>query len=211
MHKPLLLPMFLLGLFLLSGCTQDNSVPSQAPPSSEAASAYSSSSTSSVENGAAGKVEISFPFVSEPGTASNQFAVWVEDIKGNYVKTLFVTNFTAQGGYKARKESLAAWVKSSKIADAPVEDIDAISGATPQTGSLTYTWDCTDLSGNPVPNGTYRFFVEGTLLWESNVLYSGEITLGDAQGVSVTAEATYSSQDEKNKDMIGAVTAVYIP
>ena len=48
------------------------------------------------------------------------------------------------------------------------EKIDAITGATPKSDNLTYRWDCTDMSENPVPAGEYRFFVEGTLHWEDN-------------------------------------------
>ncbi|ATW28777.1 hypothetical protein DCMF_20670 [Candidatus Formimonas warabiya] len=158
-----------------------------------------------------GKVEISFPFARQAGVASNQFAVWIEDKEGTLVKTLFVTDFTAQGGYHSRKEALAAWVQRSNPAGAPAGDIDEVSGATPPSGNLTYTWDCADQNGNPVSGGEYRFFVEGTLFWESNVLYSGTIAVGETQESPVTATAEYSSEDEKNKDMIGPVEAVYLP
>jgi len=36
-------------------------------------------------------VEVSFTFARQSGAASNQFAVWVEDAQGRYVRTLYAT------------------------------------------------------------------------------------------------------------------------
>jgi hypothetical protein len=51
--------------------------------------------------------------------------------------------------------------------------VDAITGATPGNGKLTYIWDGTDQNGVRVPKGKYHFFVEGTLYWKSRVVFSG--------------------------------------
>lgn len=37
---------------------------------------------------------------------------------------------------------------------------DAVSGATPLSGTLCYTWNVIDEQGEPVPAGTYRVFLE---------------------------------------------------
>ncbi|MCD8029788.1 MAG: DUF2271 domain-containing protein [Bacteroides sp.] len=47
-----------------------------------------------------GKLEITVDYKRQDGRGSNQYAVWVEDAVGNLVKTLYVTQFTADGGYK---------------------------------------------------------------------------------------------------------------
>ena len=39
-----------------------------------------------------GKLKISIDFNRSSTPASNQYAVWIEDMDGNVVKTLFVTN-----------------------------------------------------------------------------------------------------------------------
>lgn len=42
-----------------------------------------------------GKLKINIDFNRSSTPASNQYAVWIEDMDGNVVKTLFVTNFTS--------------------------------------------------------------------------------------------------------------------
>ena len=37
---------------------------------------------------------------------------------------------------------------------------DAVSGATPSSGTLFYTWNVIDEQGEPVPAGTHRVFLE---------------------------------------------------
>jgi len=46
-----------------------------------------------------GHVAISFGYVKQSGSASNQFAVWIEDMSGNYLQTVFATRWTANGGF----------------------------------------------------------------------------------------------------------------
>ena len=102
---------------------------------------------------AADEVVIEFEYQKPSGRASNQFAVWIEDAGDNHVKTLFATRYTANGGYKARPDSIPTWVEKSGLASMQKSEIDAISGATPRAGSLSYTWDLTDTNGNRVSPG----------------------------------------------------------
>jgi hypothetical protein len=211
MRRQSLIFISVLCALLFAGCTGEEPARPQAQKAEGTAVPEGAGASAAARKSAPGRVEISFPFVRQGGIATNQFAVWIEDSEGNFVKTLYVTAFTAQGGYKSRKESIPAWVERSKIAELPESGIDAVSGATPRAGDLKYTWDCADQGGNPVPGGNYKFFVEGTLFWESGVLYSGTIAVGGAERSEAGAAAEYSSEDEKNKNMLGAVTAVYIP
>lgn len=156
-----------------------------------------------------GEVQIIFEFSRQSIIASNQFAVWIEDMDGNIIKTVFVTHFTGKGGYNIRKNSLPIWVKKTKPETMDDEKIDAITGATPKSDNLTYRWDCTDLSGNPVPAGEYRFFVEGTLHWEDSVLFTGVIPIGGEE-ITVRAKAIYSTEDSIYKNMLRNVSATYV-
>lgn len=165
-----------------------------------------------------GEVSISFDFTRQSGYASNQFAVWIEDTDGQYIKTLYATRYTAMGGYKNRPDSIPGWVEKSGLAD--MENVDAVSGATPQSGALTYTWDGTDAAGNAIPVGTYRFLVEGSLRWKNRVLYTGEIAIGDdAAFAEAEAQFIYEGSpdqpalngDSTENGMIGPVQAVYTP
>ena len=163
-------------------------------------------------------ITISFDYEKQKGYASNQFAVWIENEEGQLVKTLFVTDFTAKGGFEKRPDAIPVWVLRSGVAQKSVAD--AVSGATPKSGSVSYVWDLTDESGARVPDGTYTFLVEGTLRWKNQVLFTGTITIGgEAVTTDAAAEYTYAASDEQaaltqdapENGMIQNVTAVYIP
>jgi hypothetical protein len=143
--------------------------------------------------------------------------VWIEDASGKLVKTLFVTNFTAKGGFQQRADSIPVWVVRAEVSKGVP---DGISGATPKSGSLHYVWDLTGQDGARVADGTYTFFVEGTLRWKNQVLFSGEIVLdGNAASAQGTAQYTYAASDDQpalttdapENGMIGNVKAEYIP
>lgn len=163
-------------------------------------------------------VTISFDYAKQSGYATNQFAVWVEDESGKLVKTIFVTAFTAKGGYEKRPDAIPTWI--SLAHPSKENKADAVSGATPKPGSLRFVWDLTDQNGVRVPDGTYTFFVEGTLRWKNQVLYSGTIALnGAAASAQGSAEYTFASSDEAAAltlespeiGMITNVLAAYIP
>jgi len=146
--------------------------------------------------------------------------VWVEDMDGKYLQTVFATQWTANGGFETRPDSIALWVRKSGIASMPSYYVDAVSGATPKTGEVTCVWDLTDMNGDTVPPGEYRFFVEGTLRWKNYVLYSGVIEIGNAPvTVQADVEFVYASSDNQSaltgnspeNAMIGAVTVSFIP
>ena len=150
-------------------------------------------------------VTITFDFEKQSGYASNQFAVWIEDADGNLMKTLYVTHFTADGGYKNRPDSIPLWVAKANPADN-----DIIAGATPKSGALAYIWDYTDANGNAVPDGDYTFCVEGSLRWKNSVIYSGVITVG-GEPVDIIADVQFNyddlTSDSPESSMIGTVRA----
>jgi len=123
-------------------------------------------------------VELTFTFTRQSGAASNQFAAWIENTEGKYIKTLYVTKWTANDGYSKRPDSIPMWVKKSDPSKMTKAQIDAVSGATPQTGMLTCTWDGTDGKGAALPNGNYVLVLEGTLRWKNQVYYRAPIALG---------------------------------
>jgi hypothetical protein len=150
--------------------------------------------------------ELSFSYTRLSGSASNQFAVWVEDSQGRHIKTLYATKYTAAGGWKRRETSIPVWVKKSGLANLTSTQIDAITGATPKTGTLKYTWDGTDLNGAGVPAGNYFLFLEATLRWDNQVLYRAPIRLGQgSSAVEVTVE--YKGDAGADKNMIADVKA----
>ena len=167
-----------------------------------------------------GEVVVKFDYLAQSGHASNQFAVWVEDADGNLVKTMYATHFTVNGGYKNRPDSISTWVDKSELASMDKNQIDAITGATPKSGALSYTWDLTDTDGDAVQPGEYTVFVEGSLRWKNKVLYSGNIEVGDSYAtIQADAEYIYEAaqgqpaltSDSTENEMIGNVTVLFIP
>jgi len=175
-----------LCLLLLAGCGKTAPTPAPAP-------------------GGHGTVVIAFDFERQSGHASNQFAVWIEDMDGRMVKTLYATQFTAGGGYENRPDSLSTWVGRAL----GVSDFDAVAGATPKSGRQVYTWDLTGEDGVPVPWGAYKFFVEGTLRWKACVLYTGEIPVEGSYDFVVATPVFTCGDDAPERSMITNVTAEY--
>lgn len=155
-----------------------------------------------------GELNISFDF-KHGGIASSQFAIWLEDEGGKLVKTIFVTSFTATRGYSFRPDALPIWVSKAKPGAMQDSEVDAVSGATPQNGSLTYSWDGTNDKGVKVESGKYNFFIEGTLYWSSRVLFSGTVDWGGANQQNIPVKSQLFSPSETNKDMITSLKASY--
>jgi hypothetical protein len=168
-----------------------------------------------------GEVIVTFDYVKQSGSASNQYAIWVEDMDGNYINTLYATKWTAGGGFNSRPDSIASWVEKSGIASMSDYYVDAISGATPKaSGSQSYTWNLKDINGDAVLPGEYKVFVEGTLRWKNYVLYTAVVTIGDVpEAVEADAEFVYEASDRQaaltsdspENAMIGAVTVSFVP
>jgi hypothetical protein len=150
-------------------------------------------------------VEITFNFTRQSGSASNQFAVWVEDSTGRYIKTLFVTQWTAKGGWKTREASIPFWVRKSNLSNMEKTQIDAVSGATPRTGTFTYTWDGADNLGKLAPAGDYVIILEGTLRWENQVVCRAPIRIGGGPA-QANINIEYSGDSTAERTMIGNVS-----
>lgn len=85
------------------------------------------------------------PNWKEKGNA--QFAVWLEDSEGNYLKTLYVTKKASKKSWifspaKGRPESLPVWYHSSKhecaknVKSKKEPSLDAVTSATPKGGVI---------------------------------------------------------------------------
>ena len=150
--------------------------------------------------------ELSFSFTRQSGFASNQFAVWIEDSQGAHIKTLYATRFTANGGWKKRPTSIPLWVKQSSLSGMTKPQVDALTGATPKSGTLTYRWDGADSRGASLPAGDYVLFLEGTLRGDNQVIYRAPIRLGQGP-VAAEVSVEYIGKPGSESAMIGNVTA----
>lgn len=155
-----------------------------------------------------GTVMISFDFNRvTPDYANNQFAVWMEDMNGNLIKTIFVTQFTAEGGWDYRDDALPTWTKKSRISTLKKKEVDAISGATPKAQRLVYKWRGEDAENRFLPAGKYRYVIEANYYWDAVVVHSGTIKIGDKRDKH-RADANDSA---KKYDIIENVSAEFIP
>lgn len=157
------------------------------------------------------RIEVSFDYERQKGAGSNQFAVWIEDADGNLVKTIAVTQYTSTGGWRLRKSSLSHWQEIADPLHMSMEEIDAVSGATPrQSGTYRVIWDFTDDDGNPVPDGTYVCKLEAALFFSAYALYEGVFTTAGEE-IFIHPTPLYSCPNSSYVDMIGQVEMAYFP
>lgn len=81
-----------------------------------------------------------------------QTAVWVEDADGNFVRSLYVSDFSAYAGEK--QVVLPAWAAMSKF------ETDAATGASISMGRHFFVWDLKDGEGLRVEDARYVIKVE---------------------------------------------------
>lgn len=124
------------------------------------------------------KVMVSYTWSKIQSYGSNQLAVWVEDLHGKYICTLFATRFTAKGGYLKRPLSLSEWASKSDLKNATKPEVDAITGATPSTGKQSLIWNCKDKSGRNVSAGIYVIRMEANIHDADKMFFKGQIKIG---------------------------------
>jgi hypothetical protein len=156
------------------------------------------------------RLEISMSYDNLLLVASNQYAFWIEDMEGNYIDTLYVTRYTAGEGYRRRPQSIPKWVSSAEPGNMHSSEIDAISGATPKPGNYTVYWDFMDGKGELVTSSQYRYFIEGTMYMNDDVLYSGIITMGE-ESWEEYPRPEYSVPGSEYKSMLSNIRVTYYP
>ncbi|MBN2466208.1 DUF2271 domain-containing protein [candidate division WOR-3 bacterium] len=124
-----------------------------------------------------------------------QTAVWIEDDKGGYVKTLYVSGFS--GHAKQAQVDLPFWARSSEF-----RGCDAVTGASIDLGQHIYTWDLKGLDGKPVRPGNYIIKVESSW-WPSNKAEVASVQLA-VGGREIRARA-------EPKDLIPFLDARFLP
>jgi hypothetical protein len=112
------------------------------------------------------------------------FAIWIEDMDGKYIQTLYVAKAVATGIFEYGKQENGKWAKASKRApqtlpywahkrgikasdglfmpDSQTAVPDAYSGATPKTGFVL-----TSRADNPLP-GRFKIMLEINQNWDWN-------------------------------------------
>jgi hypothetical protein len=171
-----------------------------------------SSGALSALGGSPGKVIVSYSLERLDRRASNQIAVWIEDAGGQYLKTLFATDFMARRkGFLMRPQCCPEWVKASGLADMTEAQIDAVSGATQPPGRISLSWDCTDQGGKAVPPGVYLYKAEGNISFETRVLWTGRIKVGKVPDSSRATAEWLPEKPADGAELLAEVGARFQP
>ena len=110
--------------------------------------------------------------------SDNYTAIWIEDNKGKFVKTLYVT--TAGAKKPSRRTWLTEWTLKSAS-----NTVDAKTGATALAyGPIIGIWDGKDVNGTLVADGTYTVRME--LADDGDAIHNG------GTGVSSKFSATFT-------------------
>ncbi|MFC4009338.1 DUF2271 domain-containing protein [Nonomuraea purpurea] len=181
------------------------------PPAAAAPAAPARSTAPEPAVETLGLVRVDYRLTRLPQHASNQLAVWIEDEHGRYVRTLFATSYTANGGYVRRPMSLPLWRETSGWESASETEIRRASRPAQDSGEQSLYWDGTDREGRAVPAGRYVYRVEGNLLWENRVLFTGTITLGEAEDSSQARVEYLPASARAESGMIENVRASFQP
>ncbi len=113
-----------------------------------------------------------------------QTAVWVEDLNGNFVKTLYVSGFS--GYAKEKQVDLPNWGQNSDF------ETDGTTAASIDWGKHTYVWDLTGHDGKKVKKGTYKIKVE--IAWWPSMKYGlaeADIEVGKKPAKVVVAKKPF--------------------
>lgn len=129
-------------------------------------------------------VEVSFDLAFRDELAP-QTAVWIENARGGFVRTLYVSGFS--GFAREKQENLPRWSRASEYVDA-----DAVTAASIDTGRHIYRWDCRDAAGKAVPAGDYTVKIECS--WWPSMQYEraeAAIEVGGAGDAEFTDTGSY--------------------
>ncbi len=122
------------------------------------------------------KIELSFQLNKiEAFTSSDQFVIWLEKPDSTFVKTLFISDYLAYGGFNLTT-ICTNWSGRADWKNITKEEFDAVTAATPTNGDVKFEFE---IEKADVPDGEYNLFIEVHLAEDYNELYSGTVNLRD--------------------------------
>lgn len=137
---------------------------------------------------------------------SFQTVIWLEDDKGDYVRSLYVSEYLSYGGYHD-STICTAWIKKANWANMPASMYDLVTQATPPMGSRTFRFSCLDHQIRP---GRYHVKVQTHLVEKYNIQYDGMIRIGGKEE-AVVGHVSYfpKKHPDAKRDALADVKARY--
>jgi hypothetical protein len=136
---------------------------------------------------------------------SRQTAIWLEKPDGSFVKTLFVSEYMAYGGYLV-PGICPDWVSVSDWKNVDQEEFDAVTGATPQEGSVEME---IKIPEDQLPDGEYLLLMEIHLTENFNLLARGKIRFsGEKCQSAMKIEYLPEKYHKLNKDYISDIKVI---
>ena len=120
-----------------------------------------------------------------------------------YLLILAAISFSAIS-LSAQNNAAGDWAQFGRYAAANSE-VDEKPYAVLMGDSITDAWDGKDNQGKPVPAGTYTVFLEGTLYWNTRVLYSAKVQWGNGNAGQAPVTVHKTGTSERNQNMIANV------
>ncbi|QYJ79661.1 DUF2271 domain-containing protein [Shewanella acanthi] len=100
-------------------------------------------------------IDLTLPEITQGQYHRPYVAVWVEDAKGETVKTLSL--WVASDGHKWLKDIRRWWRKAGRD---DLSFVDGIASATKPAGHYKLNWDLTDDAGKAIEVADYTLFIE---------------------------------------------------
>ncbi len=168
---------FLFGLFLITSCSQKRTI----------------------------KISYQMEDVKEY-PPSYQLSIWLEKPDGTFVKTLFVSEYLAYGGY-LEYGICPTWSKKAGWDKVEKEEFDAVSGATPDTGDVKLE---KEYSIDQIPDGEYLLFIQVHLKEDLNDTYKGKVDIKSSEETHAQIKPFKISRikDGKQKGIISNIEVV---
>ena len=119
-------------------------------------------------------------------TSTRQTVLWLEDEHGNFVKSLFVSDWLAWGGY-SHNFVCPTWNQKTNWPNISEEEFDAVTGPTPRAGEHQVSIDLSQIDIEP---GVFICNIETHIENNYNIRYSVGMPL-KGNAVSATPSPTY--------------------
>jgi hypothetical protein len=156
---------------------------------------------------AEGTLEIFFTLNKPAGELepSYQTAIWLEDITGNYTKSLLVSEYLSYGGYN-NATICPAWRTEADWDNVSDEEFDAVTQATPDAAPNILKIDCKE---HRILPGLYKYFVQTHIQEKYNILYFGYIEMGVKSNENTAVAKYYPVKQPIAGNVLSEVRAKY--